>query len=223
MTRIAIPLYPGVDLLDVAGPYEMLNWAGFEIDLLAEQSGPIACRGGAPLFEVSKTFEGAGQYDILWVPGGDPASLVCLMHQSPRTYLDFVAGQSQGAAMTCSVCEGALLLAAAGLLNGYKATTHWAFIPCLSAWPKVKVARGHPRFVHDRNRLTGGGISAGLDEALKLIELFMGEEKARETQQTTQYYPRPPVRSRLPKAQGCPLPAVDQIDCAVQIGRPKPV
>lgn len=62
-----------------------------------------------------------------------------------------------------SVCEGALLLAAAGLLDGYEATTHWAFIPCLKEFPTVKVVEGNPRFVVDRNRVTGGGISSGLE------------------------------------------------------------
>ena len=69
------------------------------------------------------------------------------------------------------MCEGAILLAASGLLDGYLMTTHWAFIPCLTKFPKVKVAQGFPRFVLDRNRLTGGGISSGLDEAFKLVEL----------------------------------------------------
>ncbi len=222
MTSIVIPLYQGVDLLDVAGPYEMFNWAGFEIDLVAEQPGRIACRGGAPVFEMAKGFAGLPQYDVVWVAGGDPASLVCLINQSPRTWLDFVAVQAAGARMTCSVCEGAILLAAAGLLDGYKATTHWAFKNCFGAWPAVRIVRGHPRFVHDRNRLTGGGISSGLDEALKLIELLMGKAKAKATQQQTQYYPHPPVRSRIPRSGSCPLPPLDQIDCAVQLAPPEP-
>jgi cyclohexyl-isocyanide hydratase len=126
-----------------------------------------------------------------------------------RGYLDFLIQQSGHARYVCSVCEGALLLAAAGLLYGYTATTHWAFIPCLSErFPKVTVAPGHPRFCLDRNRLTGGGISAGLDEALELVTLLKGTVTAQSVQQTTQYYPRPPVASEIPTATSCPMPAV---------------
>src|SRR5467141_1111725 len=112
---------------------------------------------------------------------------------------------SAGARYVTSVCEGALLLAAAGLLDGFEATTHWAFIPCLKKHPAIKVAEGHPRFVVDRNRVTGGGISSGLDEAFKLVELLSDYATAQKVQQTTQYYPRPPVSGTLPNATGCPL------------------
>jgi cyclohexyl-isocyanide hydratase len=102
-----------------------------------------------------------------------------------------------------------MLLAAAGLLDGYEATTHWAFVPCFKQrFPKVKVAKGHPRYCLDRNRLTGGGISSGLDEALKLIELLLGTKVARSVQQSTEYYPRPPVHSAIPPTKHCPLPRV---------------
>jgi transcriptional regulator GlxA family with amidase domain len=115
--------------------------------------------------------------------------------------------ERQGASYVCSVCEGALLLAAAGLLDGYEATTHWAFTACLTErFPKVKVAPGHPRFWLDRNRLTGGGISSGLDEALELIRILKGKDVAQLVQQTTQYYPEPPVQSEIPPAGACPLP-----------------
>jgi transcriptional regulator GlxA family with amidase domain len=97
------------------------------------------------------------------------------------------------------------LLAAAGLLDGYEATTHWAFIPCLKQFPKIKVVEGYPRFVLDRNRLTGGGISSGLDEALKLVELLAGYETAQRVQRTTQYYPAPPVASALTPVDACPI------------------
>jgi transcriptional regulator GlxA family with amidase domain len=98
------------------------------------------------------------------------------------------------------------LLAAAGLLDGYKVTTHWAFIPCLLRhFPKVTVADGHPRFHRDRDRLTGGGISSGLDEALELIRLLQGEAAAQGVQQMTQYYPDPPITSEIPATITCPL------------------
>ena len=102
-----------------------------------------------------------------------------------------------------------MLFAASGLLDDHWATTHWAFLECFpTLFPKVKVADGHPRFVLDRNRMTGAGISAGLDEALMLITLLGGTELARQVQQNTEYYPDPPVRSAIPAAPQCPLTGV---------------
>ena len=152
-----------------------------------------------------KLFADLHTLDVLWVPGGDPSALKKLMNGRTRTYLDFLITRSRKARFVASVCEGALLLAAAGLLDGYEATTHWAFIPCLKEFPQVKVVEGHPRFVVDRNRITGGGISSGLDEALKLVELLSSYEVAQKVQQVTQYYPCPPVASTLPQVEKCPF------------------
>ena len=203
--RIGIPIYEGFDLLDLAGPWEMFSWAGYTIEVVAETPGLIACRGGLSV-EARVSFADAGKWDALWTPGGDPPSLRKLMNDPQRTYLNFLVKQAKGAKYVCSVCEGALLLAAAGLLDGYTATTHWAFMPCfLQGYPKVQMADGFPRFYLDRNRLTGGGISSGLDEALELIRLLSGQAKAQDVQQTTQYYPDPPVHSAIPQTITCPL------------------
>jgi transcriptional regulator GlxA family with amidase domain len=121
-------------------------------------------------------------------------------------YLNFLRDQAKNARYVCSVCEGAMLLAGAGLLDGYKATTHWYSIPCFEKYFKnVTVAEGYPRFWLDRNRLTGGGISSGLDEALKLIMLLTDEQTAIDVQQNTQYYPKPPVSSDIPSDAKCIL------------------
>ncbi len=206
---IGIPVYRGVDMLDVVGPYEMFSWAGLDVRLVAETRGRIVCRGGLTI-HAPTAFKDAGQFDVLWVPGGDPPALAKLMGDRKRSFLDFLIRQSKHARYVASVCEGALLLAAAGLLDGYCVTTHWYFTECLTGrFPKVKVADGHPRYCLDRNRLTGGGISSGLDEALALIELLLGTAKAQEVQQTTQYYPRPPVTSDIPATPACPLPPVE--------------
>ena len=140
---------------------------------------------------------------MLWVPGGAPDALKRELAQG--TYIKYLKQQS-GATWICSVCEGAILLAASGLLDNHLVTTHWAFIPCLAKY-KVKVAQGFPRFVRDGNRLTGGGISSGLDEAFKLVELLTNYETAQGVQQTTQYYPCPPVAStiELTPEDKCPL------------------
>jgi cyclohexyl-isocyanide hydratase len=205
--KIIMPVYEGVDMLDVCGPYEMFRWAGFETDLVAEVPGTVRFNGGF-CFDVPAGLGDATSCDALWVPGGDPGSLSRIMHDRESAYRGFLIRQAAASRHICSVCEGALLLADAGLLDGYQVTTHWAFIPyLLEHYPKVKIADGHPRFVHDRNRLTGGGISAGLDQALKLIELLAGPGKARSVQQDTQYYPDPPVASEIPNMITSPMPA----------------
>jgi transcriptional regulator GlxA family with amidase domain len=197
--RIVIPVYDQADLLDVCGPCEMFHWANFQVDLVAEKPGEV--RFGAGLvFKVSAGLGPAAPADALWVPGGEPPSLTRIIAEGKNSaYLDFIKRQAAQSKWICSVCEGALLLAAAGLLDGFNVTTHWAFIPYLMQYhPAILVADGHPRFVIDRDRITGGGISSGLDEALKLIELLGGRDKAIDVQQTTQYYPEPPVSSAIP-------------------------
>jgi transcriptional regulator GlxA family with amidase domain len=190
---VVIPVYPGVDLLDVAGPFEMFYWTqALAVQVVAQHKGLITCGSGLTLY-VDRTFAEAEPDAALWTPGGDPAALVAIMDDPKRTYLRFLQHQARQAPIVASVCEGALLLAAAGLLDGYSATTHWAFVPCLKdRFPKVKVVDDHPRFVRNRNRLTGAGISSGLDEALELVTILLGQAAAEDVQQTTEYFPAPP-------------------------------
>jgi putative intracellular protease/amidase len=126
---IGIPAYEGADLLDMTGPYEMFHWAGFEIDVLAATPGLKTSSSGFS-FLVHKGLAEAQTYDAIWVPGGEPAALAGIIDDPARTYLDFLTEQASRARMMCSVCDGAMLLAAAGLLDGYQATTHWAFTSC---------------------------------------------------------------------------------------------
>ncbi|MBV8977504.1 MAG: DJ-1/PfpI family protein [Alphaproteobacteria bacterium] len=213
---LGIPVYDGVDVLDVTGPFEMLSWAGFEVQIAAAVAGPVRCRGEGMSIIAKYDFKSAPQYDVIWVPGGEPYALACLTYGMDQTYLDFVKRQAAKSAYVCSVCEGALLLAAAGLLDGYTVTTHWAFEICLrERYRNVTLAQGHPRYVWDRNRLTGGGISSGLDEALALIERVFGTAVAQDTQRTTQYYPDPPVTSEmLPPPKSCVVPSGKPPGCA---------
>ena len=205
---IGMPVYDGVDLLDVTGPYEMFRWADLEVLPVARETGLVKTLSGLRI-QVDVDFAHAPAFDVLWTPGGGPDALAALMGEPDRNYLDFLIRQSRSARYTASVCEGALLLAAAGLLDGYQATTHWAFIPCLTQrFPLVQVVAGNPRYCLDRDRLTGGGISSGLDEALAVIELLKGTGVAQSVQQTTQYYPQPPVSSQILTATTCPVPAV---------------
>jgi transcriptional regulator GlxA family with amidase domain len=210
---IGIPVYDGVDLLDVMGPYEMFKWIDspevtVEVRIIGMTARNVTTRDGVtfrPHMSFRQIERSDTRLDVIWVPGGDPAALRRLMTDERRRYLDFLVAQSRAARIVASVCEGALLLAQAGLLDGYRATTHWAFIPCLKRFPNVRVVPGAPRFVVDGNRVTGGGISSSLDEALALIEMLTDTKTAQSVQQNTQYYPKPPVDSVLPDATDCPF------------------
>ncbi|HEV7644115.1 MAG TPA: DJ-1/PfpI family protein [Pyrinomonadaceae bacterium] len=208
---ITIPIYEGVDLMDVAAPCEFFGWwAGnttnpnITITLVAETLEPVNTRNRimlTPMQTFDDYYQNNIQSGLIWAPGGDPNSLSKLMQGGP--YLDFLVQQSEKAEWVTSVCEGALLLAAAGLLNGYTATTHWQFIPCLAEFSEVTVAPGYPRYWVDGNRVTGGGISSGLDESLEIINMIAGEAMAQSVQLYTQYYPDPPVTSTIPGATTC--------------------
>jgi cyclohexyl-isocyanide hydratase len=218
---IGIPVFDGMDLMDVAAPREMFSWMAqdwsaqgpVEILLVAECDGPVTTRDGMRVLP-DATFADVRYVDVLWVPGADPKALQAQMNNLP--FLDALRAWAGNAQYVTSVCEGALILAAAGLLNGYSATTHWAFLECLRSYPEITVVGGPgdlPRFIVDAGpgegaiRVTGGGISSGLDEALELVRMIAGESVAESVQQTTQYFPAPPVQAPLPTPGDCPLAA----------------
>lgn len=225
---IGILAYNQADLLDVAVPYELFNWmATLEADppggvprqvRLISVDGPrVTTRDGLPLGEALPTLAQAGPVDLLWVPGGAPARLAELM--ADLNFMLYLHQQSETAEYMVSVCEGALLLAAAGLLDGHRATTHWAFLGCLRKFPAVEVADGYPRYVVDGRRITGGGISSGMDEALAVIALLGGEALARQVQLTVQYNPSPPFRDGDPSVAvppvTSPAPCDDGLSLAI--------
>lgn len=211
---IGIPVYDGVDLLDVSVPFELFNWmAQVEPDIvptakqrqvhLVSVDGPtVQTRDGLRL-GADLSCGDCGRLDLLWVPGGDPQRLQQLMLDAE--FMAFLQQQSTGAQYVTSVCEGALLLASAGLLDGYWATTHWAFIACLKLFPKIKVKAGYPRYVVDGNRVTGGGISSGMDEALQLIALLSSDIVAEKVQLSVQYNPQPPFNAGDPSVAQPPI------------------
>jgi cyclohexyl-isocyanide hydratase len=206
---LGIPVYEGVNLLDVAGPLEMFYWASqshpeLALVLVSADGRPVTSINGVR-FEAQVSFAQTPALDILWVPGGHPEALEKIMRDDYSPYLKYLRQVSVDAKWVCSVCEGALLLARAGLLDDHKATTHWAFVNCLKKFPKIDVDMTNPRFVECGNRLTGGGISSGLDEALQLILLLFGEQTAKDVQSTTQYYPKPPVDGKPDKPGDCPV------------------
>lgn len=204
--KLGIPVYQGVNLLDVAGPLEMFYWASTTQDLrpvlVSEDGGAVTSMNGVR-FEPQTSFAATPALDILWVPGGKPEALEAIMKHPDSPYLEYLRQVAAGAKWVCSVCEGALLLARAGLLDGHKATTHWAFVECLRRFPAIDVDTTHQRFIVSGNRLTGGGISSGLDKSLKLIALLFGDAAATDVQVSTQYFPKPPVMGVIPPAPAC--------------------
>lgn len=205
---IGIPVYEDVDLLDVTGPFEIFSWVdqgkNLKPVLLSEDGRPVQSGNGIR-FEVHGSFASTPALDVLWVPGGTPEALQRMLPHPELPYFQYLRQVAQHSAWVCSVCEGALLLARAGLLAGHKATTHWAFEDCLAKFEGVTVVPGHPRSVVSENRLTGGGISSGLDEALQLITLLFDEATAESVQVLTQYFPVPPVSGQIPPTPTCTL------------------
>jgi transcriptional regulator GlxA family with amidase domain len=222
---VGIPVYDGVDLLDVSAPCEIFGWMAeswtariMKIYVVAENNGSVMTRCGLPIVP-HKTFDQVPYTDLLWVPGGDPSALTRQMKDF--TFIQQLRGWAQHATYVTSVCEGALLLAAAHLLDGFHATTHWAFLPCLREFKHVIVEgaeQGSPRFVIDPPnptpsargiRVTGAGVSAGMDEALQLVKMIGGQALAEQVQLNIQYFPKPPVSATPQVAKTCfmdPLP-----------------
>lgn len=187
---VGIPLYPGFDSLDVLGPYQTFTFAGMKRYLLAETLDLVTSFEGVSI-KPDQTFEGCPPLDLLFVPGGsDPVGMLLKGHPGNNAYLDFLSAKAKEVKLVCSVCNGALLLAGAGLLDGHTATTHWAFREVLELFP-CQVAEGYPRYVRSGTRITGGGISSGLDLAMYIVSELHGEDTARMGQLFMQYHPEP--------------------------------
>jgi transcriptional regulator GlxA family with amidase domain len=201
--KIGIPIFPGFDPLDVIGPFEIFSWMArivrdqtIKVAIISSDLGLVISYSNLSMMP-HETFEECERLDVLFVPGGSPDAVHVMMDN--QGFISFLQQQAQSSTYVSSVCVGALLLAAAGLLDGFKATTHWAFLSELQRFPKIKVVNGYPRYVLDGNRITGGGISSGLDQALKMVALISrSDEVAKQIQLTIQYNPRPPYKDGDP-------------------------
>jgi cyclohexyl-isocyanide hydratase len=188
--RIGFPLYETFDSLDVLGPYQAFTYSNFTPLLVAQSASAVTSLEGVHILPTT-TFTDCGQLDVLFVPGGsDFTKVLNLGPRGSNCYLDFLEEQARSATMVCSVCTGALLLGAAGLLDGCITTTHWAFKDVLRLFP-CTVVDDYRRYVQSGNRVTGAGISSGLDEALYLISVLEGTQSARRSQLAMQYRPDP--------------------------------
>lgn len=193
--KIAMILYPGMTALDLVGPhYALASMAGANVQLAAAKPGRVVCDRGMSLFAESSLADVPSDLDMLFVPGGAPGTIAAM--QDPA-FLAFLADRGKRARFVTSVCTGSLVLAAAGLLKGYQATCHWAFrdiLPILGATPVAQ------RVVTDRNRITAGGVTAGIDFGLRFVAQFRGERSARAIQLTGEYDPDPPFAGSPDKA-----------------------
>jgi len=189
--KVGIPLYPGFDSLDVLGPFQTFTFAEMDRYLAAPDCKVVTSFEGVSI-QPRVTFDDCPQLDVLFVPGGqDPVAVLLEGHPRHNAFLDFLIRQAAGATLVCSVCNGALLLAGAGLLDSsHIVTTHWAYKDVLRLFP-CHVVDDYRRYVHSGNRITGGGISSGLDEALYIVSLLYGVDVARRGQLAMQYHPQP--------------------------------
>jgi cyclohexyl-isocyanide hydratase len=188
---IGIVLFPGVTQLDFTGPYEVFTrFPNTNLYLLSETLEPIKSDRGL-IFLPGTTFAAAPNLDVLFVPGGPGINAKL----EDKDFLDFLKIQGKQARYVTAVCTGSLLLAAAGLLTGYRATTHWLSLNLLEM---LGVEAVRQRIVIDRNRITGGGVTAGIDFALAIAAELFGETLAQEIQLQIEYNPQPPFDSGSP-------------------------
>lgn len=192
LLQFGLLVFPNVQQLDLTGPYEVFaSWPRARVRLIAKTLEPLTASTGLVL-RPDASFEDAPQLDVLCVPGG--LGINALMQDEAT--LDFVRRQSEGARFVASVCTGALVLGAAGLLRGKQATTHWASHQLLATLGAKPV---HARVVRDGKLVTGGGVTAGIDFALTLIAELAGREIAEAIQLNLEYAPAPPFNAGSPE------------------------
>jgi len=193
--HIGMLLFPQVTQLDLTGPVQFLSrLPGVRIHLLWKDTMPVMTDAG---FSINPTtsFDACPQLDVLCVPGG--FGIVDLLGDTVT--LDFLRGQAAGARYVTSVCNGSLVLGAAGLLRGYRSACHWNWRRFLEPFGAIPDAA---RIVRDRNRISGGGVTAGIDFALALAAELGGEEAARMLQLGFEYDPQPPFDCGSPERAG---------------------
>jgi transcriptional regulator GlxA family with amidase domain len=190
MTQIAIVVYPGFTALDFIGPYEVLrNLPDAEVRFLWHQPGPIAADSGVLLIGATHTFDETPSPDVILIPGG----MTTMEHARDAKLLDWVHRAHATATWTASVCSGSVILAAAGLLDGKRATSHWMALPALKTLGAVPV--NDERIVHEGDIVTSAGVSAGIDLAMWLAGQISGEGRAKTIQLAIEYDPQPPFDS----------------------------
>ncbi len=191
--RIGLLVFPNVTQLDLTGPLQVFAGVpGASVHVVGKTLEPVPTDAVISLTP-TVTFADCPQLDVLCVPGGHGVDLVL----DDAETLDFVRTQARGARYVTSVCTGALLLGAAGLLQGYRATTHWSAVELLAEFGATPE---RTRVCRDRDRITGGGVTAGIDFALTVVAELCGREVAERIQLHLEYDPHPPFSAGSPSS-----------------------
>jgi cyclohexyl-isocyanide hydratase len=197
---IGMLLYPNLTQLDLSGPFEVLSrLSDTTVHLVWKTMAPVRSDSGLSILP-TVTIADCPPLDVILAPGGP--GQVALMDD--ELILDFLTRRGAQARYVTSVCTGSLLLGAAGLLRGYKATCHWMSHDQLAAFGAEPV---RARVVVDRNRITGGGVTAGIDFGLQVAAMLRGDEEAKRIQLQLEYDPAPPFQAGSPETAGPELEA----------------
>ena len=210
---IGMLIFRDMTQLDFTGPYEVfVQIPGCEIKVIATSLQPVAAKGGLRFIPDTTTGD-APQLDLIFVPGGPGVGAL----MQDREVLEFLRHQAERARYVTSVCTGALVLGAAGLLKGYRATTHWLSLELL---PIFGATPAPDRVVIDRNRITGGGVTSGIDFALVIAGEIAGADTAKEIQLLIEYNPAPPFACGHPAtADAAIVDKVRRTRSAIQAAR----
>lgn len=188
---IGMLLYPGFTLLDLAGPQTAFGING-KTHLIWKTMESVPTDMGVSMNPTITFADVPDNLDVLFVPGG----FGTLDAMKDQEILDFLARAGSTARYITSVCTGSVILGMAGLLEGYRAATHWAFYEPLEA---LGIEASHDRVSVDRNRITGGGVTAGIDFGLTVIAALRGQDVAEFTQLALEYDPQPPFNAGHPR------------------------
>ena len=189
--QIGLLLFPDVTQLDLTGPWEVFaRTPGVECHLIWKDLQPVRSDRGLSILPTT-TFADCPPLDVICVPGG-PGQIALM---SDDVTLKFLRQQADQAKWVTSVCTGSLVLGAAGLLKGYRATSHWSSIDQLALLGAEPVSQ---RVVRDRNRISGAGVTSGIDFALTLVAEIAGDAVAKSVQLQMEYDPEPPFTSGSP-------------------------
>ncbi|KGD70165.1 thiamine biosynthesis protein ThiJ (plasmid) [Pantoea agglomerans] len=189
--QIGLLLFPDVTQLDLTGPWEVFaRTPGVECHLIWKDLQPVRSDRGLSILPTT-TFADCPPLDVICVPGG-PGQIALM---SDDITLNFLRQQADQAKWVTSVCTGSLVLGAAGLLKGYRATSHWSSIDQLALLGAEPVSQ---RVVRDRNRISGAGVTSGIDFALTLVAEIAGDAVAKAVQLQMEYDPEPPFTSGSP-------------------------
>ena len=190
--RIVFILYPRLTQLDFTGPYEVLaRMPGAEVIIASKDGGELATEMGLT-FSRLRALADVDRADLIMIPGG-PGQTEAMMDPA---FMSEVKRLGESATYVTSVCTGSLILAAAGLLKGKRAGSHWAYRELLAPFGAIS---DDARVVRDGNAITGGGVTAGIDMALTIVADLAGEDVAKMIQLAIEYAPAPPFNSGRPE------------------------